>query len=147
MGLFDEVQRDLADDLHGVGVEDDAPAGDHLGDLLDGEDHAGLVVGVHDRDQGGVVVELMLQLVEVEPAEPVDAQLDDGVAVALQVAADGQDRRMLDAGGDDLAFLRHGGQRPVDRRVVALRAATGEDDLARIAAQQAGHAARGPRGS
>ena len=34
--------------------------GDDLGDLLDGEDHAGLVVGLHDRDDGGVVVELVL---------------------------------------------------------------------------------------
>ena len=35
-------------------------------DLLDGEDHAGLVVGPHDADEGGVVVELVLQLVEVD---------------------------------------------------------------------------------
>ncbi len=136
---FRKVQRDLADHLHGVGVEDDSAFGHHLGDLLDGEDHAGLVVGVHDRDQGRVVVELVLQLVEVELAQLVHAQLDDAVAVALQVAADGQDRRMLHAGGDDLAFLRQGGQRPVDRAAVALRAATGEDDLAGIAAQQPRH--------
>ena len=46
---------------------------------------------------------------------------------------------MLDAGGDDLALLRRGRQGPVDGGVVAFRAATGEDDLARVAAEQAGH--------
>ncbi len=50
-----EVEGKLADRLRGVGVEDDRRVG-LLGEarqLLDGEDHAGLVVGVHDgREQG-----------------------------------------------------------------------------------------------
>ena len=56
--LAGQVDRQLADRLRGVGVEDDRRIG-FLGDsreLLDGEDHARLVVGVHDRHQGRVGV-------------------------------------------------------------------------------------------
>jgi len=61
-GALCKIQRHFADHLYGVGMERDAFAGHHLGDLLDGEDHTGLIVGVHDRDQCRVVVELVLQL-------------------------------------------------------------------------------------
>jgi hypothetical protein len=48
------------------------------------------------------------------------------------------DRRMLDLGGDDVLLARRLQRRP-DGRVIALRAATGEDDFLRRAAEQRRH--------
>ena len=49
------VDRDLADGLDGVGVEEDALLVAELADLGDGLDDADLVVGVHDGDEDGLV--------------------------------------------------------------------------------------------
>jgi len=138
-----EVQRDLPHDLNGVGMENDPTVGHPLGDLFHGEDHAGFVVGRHDRHQSHVVVEMVLELGQVEPAPLVHAQFDHGIPVVFQLAADGQDPWMLYAGRDDRVFVGRRRQRPMNSGVVALGPATGEDDLAGIAAQQIGHALPG----
>ena len=70
-----QVDRHLADRLRGVGVEDDRRIG-LLGEpreLLDGKDHARLVVGVHDRDQQRVGPQGADELADVEIAVAVDA--------------------------------------------------------------------------
>ena len=51
--------------------------------------------------------------------------------------------RVLDGGGQHVPFVRLGGQGAVDRRVIALGAATGEDDLTRLRVDQRRHP--GPR--
>src|SRR5258706_6173536 len=43
---------------------------------------------------------------------------------------------MFDGGSQNVAFLRMSGQGALDRRVVALRAATGKDDFARVGIDQ-----------
>ena len=53
---FMHVDGNLADGLHGVGVEEDALLVAELADLGDGLDDADLVVGVHDADEDGLVV-------------------------------------------------------------------------------------------
>ena len=66
----------LAHRLRGVGVEDDRRIGllGQPGELLDGEDHAGLVVGVHDADQQRVGPQGADELADVEVALAVDFQ-------------------------------------------------------------------------
>ena len=49
-----EVERELAGDLDGVGVEEGSGFVGDGGQFLDGLDDAGLVVGVHDGDEFGV---------------------------------------------------------------------------------------------
>ena len=48
-----QVDRNLADRLHRVGVEQRAGVMGHLGELRDREDRPGLVVGPHDRRDRG----------------------------------------------------------------------------------------------
>ena len=43
------VDRDLADGLGGVGVEERSVLAGDVGQLVDGLQHAGLVIGGHDR--------------------------------------------------------------------------------------------------
>ena len=50
-----DVDRNLADSLHGVGVEEDALLVADLADLANGLQDADFVVGGHDGDQDGLV--------------------------------------------------------------------------------------------
>ncbi len=93
-----------------------------LGDRLD---HPGLVIGQHDRDQGGLADPGQYA---VEPA-----QIDQSVAVDRnhkRVGGGGADRGMLDGGHD----LPPAGA-PQDGRV-GLGCAGGEEDFARFRADQ-----------
>jgi hypothetical protein len=69
-----QVDGDLADGLHGVGVEQDALLVRHLGHLLDRKEGARFVVGPHRRNDRHAVVEQRLVFVEVDAALAVDAQ-------------------------------------------------------------------------
>jgi hypothetical protein len=125
-----DVQREGANALGGVGMEDDAVAagdGTDLGEWLDGAD---LVVGVHDRDQDGPCGEGLLDLGGVNAADAVDGQVGDREAGLLEVGADGQHRLVLDRRGDQVIAVRaqrHGCA--LDSEVVALCSAGGEHDL------------------
>ena len=109
------------------------------GDLGDRLDRADLVVGEHDRDQDRPVGERGLELVGIDPAVAVDRQLDDLEPELLEVAQRVTDRVVLDRRGDDAVaagLARPGGA--LEREVVGLGAARGEDDLARLGVQALG---------
>ncbi|OPZ59587.1 MAG: hypothetical protein BWY87_00927 [Deltaproteobacteria bacterium ADurb.Bin510] len=96
------VDRNLAETLDRVGVEQRALGMRQLGHGLDVLDGADLVVGHHDRDQGGLVGERQFEVVQADAALLVDRQ-EDHVHTALLEALGGlQDAGMLDGGGDQL---------------------------------------------
>lgn len=108
------VDRDMADRLHGVGVKG------HAARMGDGRERrhvlnrADLVVGEHDRDKGGGRrvdaasaifgiggSELLLEVIGAHMAFPVDGQVGHGDALALQGLGRMQDGVMLDSTGNE----------------------------------------------
>ena len=137
-----DVEIDGRRRLDRIDVDGDAlarpDARDELGDRLD---RADLVVGEHDRDEDRPVVELRLELVRVHPPVPVDRQLDDLEAELLEVAEGVPDRVMFDRRGDDpVAAGLAGPGRALQREVVRLGPARGEDDLAAAGVEPGGDA-------
>ncbi len=126
------VEGHVPDGLHGVGVEEHIalPAdGADLGHGLDGPD---LVVGVHDRDQDGLVGDRLADIVRVDEAVGVDGQIGNLDASLLEELGGVQHRVVLDGGGDDVvALLLAGKADPKQGLVVGLGSAAGEDDLFR----------------
>jgi hypothetical protein len=109
-----------------------------FGDRLDG---AGLVVGVHDRDQYGPVGQGRGEVARRQPAGPVHGQHGDlDVVPVAQVSAGVKDGGVLRGLGDDLGaadgpagrVAGQGGQHTAaDGQGVGLGAAAGEHDLVR----------------
>ncbi len=139
--LLVHIDRNLADRLRRVGVEDHAALATELADLGDGLQHADLVVGGHDRDQDGLVVHGALQVVEIDQAVFLHRQVGDAVAVLLQALAGVEHGLVLGDRGDDVIALLavHLGD-ALDGEVVALGGAGGEDDFFRGRADQLGDA-------
>ena len=99
----------------------------------DREDRAGFVVGPHHGHDRGVFIDLFLHELHVEPAAADDRRVGDLVTAPGKLLAVREDAGMLDAGGHDLFAFRLRVQRGVDRGIVALSPATGEDDFGRDA--------------
>ena len=127
-----DVQIDVGSGLDGVDMEEHAlAAADDGRDFGDRLERADLVVAEHDRDEDRPVVDRGLELGRVNPAVPIDRQLDDLEPELLEVAERVADRVMLDRGGDDPRSARLARpRRSLDREVVRLGAAGREDDLA-----------------
>ena len=66
-------------------------------------------------------------------------------ALLLEKAAEFDGGRMLNGGREHVPFSRVGGQGAVQGGVVALGAATGEDNLPRLGIDERGHPGRAPR--
>ena len=136
-----DVDRNLANGLHGVGVEDDAAFAAHLADFRDRLQDADFVVGGHDRDQDGLVVHGALQVVEIDQAILLHRQIGHAVAEFLEMLA-GVEHGLVfgDRGDDVVALLAVHFRDALDGEVVALGGAGGEDDLFRGRADQLGDA-------
>ena len=131
------LDGEFAGDLNGVGVGKDALAATDGGDFLDGEHDAGLVVGVHDRDDGGVGSDGLFEDVEVEGAIGLDGEIGDFEALFFEVFAEVDVGGVLDLGGDDVAFAG-GDEGGLEGGVVGLGAAAGEEDFAGIGTDEGG---------
>ena len=105
-----DVEVERAGGLHGVGVDGDARVVrlDDARDLGDRLDRADLVVGVHDADEDGAIVERVAERVEVDEAFAVDGQVGDAEALLLERGALVQDGVVLDGGGDDVIAVGRG---------------------------------------
>ena len=124
-------------------MEEDTLFADDPGDFIDGREDAGLVVCPHDGDDGGIGANGFLEGAEIDLAggihrEPCD--LDAAFGKGLAVFHDGA---VLDGGGDDVLAVAVQHQSGVDGGVGGFGAATGEDDFARLAAEQRGDAFAG----
>ena len=127
------VDRHVADRLHCVRVELRADRMRQLGNLPDRLDGADLIVRRHDGDERGVLGEFALELLEIHMAFLIHVQIGDAVALFFERLAGVQHRVVLDPGGNEVlaALGRRAVHKAADGEVVRLRAAAGEDDLAR----------------
>ncbi len=138
-----EVDRQRPDRLHGVGVERDAVLVRDLGELAHRLDRAHLVVGPHHADQRDVVGECITQRSASDQAGVVHLEPGDlRPLVRGQPAGGVEDGVVLDGAQDDPPTPRIGvaacPEQALQRQVVGLRAAGGEDDLRRPRAQRGG---------
>ena len=125
-----DVERDLADALDRVDVEERALLLDDRADLLDRVDGADLVVGEHDRDQDRLVGHRRSHRRRVDASVLLDRQVGDVEALFLEALAGVEHRLVLGLRRDDvvaavLVELRGA----LDRQVVGLGRARGPDDL------------------
>ena len=136
-----DVHRDGTHSLHGIGVHPDAMLVSDLSDLLDGLDGADLVVGHHDADEGGIGADGSLHVLRADIALRGGLDIGDFKAQALQRSHAVHDGVVLKRTGDEvllvLACLGKGSA--LDRPVVSLRAAAGEEDLCRRRVDGLGH--------
>ena len=97
------------------------------GDVIHGKQHAGLVVGPHERDEGGLIVEGGAQGVEVESAMFIDGNLDDfRDPLAGKLSAQFARCGMFDGARDDLFPWGARREQPANGGVDCLGAAAGE---------------------
>ena len=140
-----DVNGQMSHCLYGVGVEQHARLPAYGADLLDGEDAADLVVGVHHRHQTGIRPDSLLHLLGGNGAGVAHRQQRHLEALLLQTLQGVEDGVVLKGGGDDVLLalqppqLRSGQQ----RLIVGLTAAGGEEDLTGLAVQASGHGLTG----
>ena len=116
--------------------------------VLDRLNGADLVVGVHDAHKDRAGREGTAKILGVDPPGSVDGKISHARAKPFEKPARLDDRRMLDAGGDDVtALVAQGKEDALERKVVGLAAAAGENNLIAVAAEHGGDlAARGLKG-
>ena len=101
-----------------------------LGQQLDREDRAGLVVRPHDAGDGGLRAQRTAIGVDVQAAARIHGDVVDlDPAALLQPGAKVEDGRMLHRRGDDLVAAALRLERGKQGSVVGLRAAARPDDL------------------
>ena len=125
------VDRQVSDSLHRVGVEENAVLPANLADLGDWLNGADLVVGGHDRDEAGVLTNSGFQLFQADNAVFVNGQKRDLKAVFFQFIQRVEDRVVLKRARYDMGFalfpaVQRGGEQ---RLIVRFASARGEDDL------------------
>src|SRR5947209_16394089 len=67
-----DIKRHFAGCLHSIRMEQHATLATKLSDLFDRLEHAGFIIGSHDRDQNGLISEGVPQLVETDQAILLD---------------------------------------------------------------------------
>jgi len=139
-----QIDRDLARGLRRVDVQHDAARAAQLADRGDVLDHADLVVDEHHRDEQRVGADRGGQHIEVEQPVRLDVEIAHLEALALEFAHRVEHGLVFGAHGDQVLAARCVELRgALDRQVVRLRRAGGEDDLARIGPDQCRHVLAG----
>ena len=135
-----DVDRNLAYRLHRVAVKDDPAFLGDAPDLADRMNRPDLVVGVHDRDQHGLVGDRVAHRVGIDHPVLVHRQVGHGrLARPFQRAATVEHRLVLgDAGDDVVALVLVELDNPLDRLVVGLGRAAGENYLLGLRIDQRG---------
>jgi len=130
------VNFDFARRLNRVAVEQHPTRPANLCNPLHRKQHARFIVRPHQRNDGGVVRERGFKIGQLEQAVAIHRQIGDAVILLFQRHTIIQHGRMFDSRSDDMAFLRTGLERRMNRSIVALGGATGENHFARICANQ-----------
>ena len=128
-----ELERNVPEGLDRVGVEERPGGVRRTRELGDGHDDAGLVVRVHDRDEGARVVEKRGEGLGPDHARAVGTDELDLEAPVAKRPDEVEDRVVLNGGEDNApaAGVTHADalRQPEDREVVGLGSARGEGDL------------------
>lgn len=133
-----EINRNLADGLNGVGVQERASRVNAGGDFAHGVDHAGFVVGQHEGDERRLRGEGGGERGFIERAVGADWQQVDAVALSGETFAPTEDGRVFDGTEEYVAAAGAGVEGGADGEGVAFGAAAGEDDGAVGDAEQRG---------
>src|SRR5665213_1171134 len=133
-----DINRNFANGLDSVAMEYDAL---FLGDTTDfghRMNRADLVVGIHQRDQNGLVGNRRADCVRVNHAVLIDRQIsDDRLAGALERTATVENRLMLGYTRDDVvALVLVKIDDALDGEVVGLGRAAGENDFLGLGVDQ-----------
>ena len=99
------------------------------GDLLDGEEDAGFVIGPEQRDNGGVGGDGLIQVCRIKGSTFINREPGDLIATGCKIFAEFDGGAMLDGRGDDVALVRVNRECRQDRRVGCLGAAAIENNL------------------
>ena len=136
-----DVDRHVAHGLHGVGVEEHAVFLADRADLRNRLNRADLVVCIHDRDERGLLGDRGLELLGHDDAVLMHVEIGDREALLFKRRAGVQHGVVLELARDDvcLAFRFQFVGGALYGPVVALAAARGEIDLARVGAEAAGY--------
>lgn len=118
-GRLAHIDGDFSDGLHGVAVEKDAPCAAELGDLGNGEEHAGFVIRPHERDASGVRRDGIFRVGERKQAVAIDGQIGDTEAHLFPATTKAKHRRVLDGARDNAPFVEAGAQDETAREEVA----------------------------
>lgn len=121
---------------HAISVTD-------TGDVLHGKQDASLVIGPHERNHGGVVRDGVFQVGQAQQAIAIYRQVSDAIAILLQGLAVDKHGGVFHGRCDDVPLGRVSLESGVDGRIVALRAAAGEDYPGRASADELGDLATG----
>src|SRR5438876_981664 len=129
-----DVDRDLADGLSGVGMEDDPLFLRELADRGDVLDRADLIVREHDRDEDRLVRDRLLHVVDVHEAVRLHRDVRHRESLPLEPLAGIEPRPLLDRRRHDVVALLavHLGD-ALEREVDRLRAARREHDFLGVA--------------
>ena len=111
-GVLLHVDRDLADRLHRIGVEQNAPFMGQFRRLLHGEDDPRFIVGPHEADHRRIGRQAADQLFHVQDAVLIHGQLRHPVALTGEMGAEDLDGGVLDPAGHDMAPVRDGSPGP-----------------------------------
>ena len=130
------ADRNLAGRLHGIGVKPHVGFGSNLADLFDGLQNAGFVVGHHDGDQARILAQRTAHALRLNLSVAVHAHAGNFASQMLQPYAGAENRAVLDGGDDDVIAGAH---HSLERQVVSLRAAAGEDHFRGQAVKQRGN--------
>src|SRR5476651_2236413 len=99
-----DIDRDLADGLGGIGMEESLLLAADLADLGQRLDDANLVVHRHDRHHHRLVGDGSAQLLEIDQAVLLHRQIGDREAFLLEMAAGIEHALVLGHGGDDVVL-------------------------------------------
>ena len=121
-----EMDRQLSDDLHGVGMHRNAGFGAQLGQFLNRLQDARFVVAQHDADQPGVVVEQFPQMVDLHDSVARHADSLDVETESRQLFRGTDDAGMFDRRNNHASGRRPGEAQ--QGQVVCFGTAAGEQD-------------------
>jgi Ca-activated chloride channel family protein len=132
-----DVEVDLPERLHRIGVNDHTALAAGVRDLLNRLQHARLVVGEHYGHEPRVGPESIDDCRGVDAPRPVAWDDGDRVPPIFQIVHRLADGGVFNGGGHDMSMGRESNGAE-DRRVVRLCAAAGEDHITRRSPDQRG---------
>ena len=141
MHLLD-IEGDLAEGLNGVGVEEDALLAAGRADAGDVLHDADLVVGVHERDENGPLLERRANGVRRDRSVRLGLEVGDPESFPFERAAGVEHGAVLGHSRDDVVALAPVGPGGADHgEVVRFRRPAREDDLLRVGMDRGGNLA------
>ena len=137
------ADRNAAGRLDAVGVEESAGGTREGGDLAHRLQDAGLIIGVHDGDQGGGGAQRAPDVIHANQAVAADGQPGDFrtflfQAFAFQMGAGIEHRGVFDGAGNHVLRPARVSHHAENGQVIGLRSAAGEDNFAGVAANARG---------